>query len=130
MTKNLFLGAVRGGAVSAVLGALFMVILSALDTGSMMGVMAISAAVILAPFGAGLGLVAGGLAEPKWSVLKLTVLGAAIGLGGGLFLAISLVTMSSGNWVMGLLAIGAGLIWGTIVSGVVARFRTPASAAR
>ena len=120
MTKNLVLGAVRGGAVSAVLGALFMVILSALDTGSMMGVMAISAAVILAPFGAGLGLLAG----PKWSVLKLTVLGAAIGLGGGLFLAISLVTMSTGNWVMGLLAIGAGLIWGSIVSGIVARFGT------
>ena len=124
MTKNLFLGAVGGAALSAVFGALTMVVLSSLDSGSMMGVMAISAAVILAPFGAGLGLVAGGLV-PKWSVLAVTLLGGALGMGLGLVIAVGLVSTSRGNWVIALLAIGAGLAWGATVAGAIARWRAP-----
>jgi hypothetical protein len=120
--KNVFLGAIGGGALAAVLATVAIAVLMASDSHS--GEYAAVAGALAAPLGAGLGALAGGLAA-KRSVTGVALLCGGLGLGFGAFIFFALVTMAKDNWVMGLLAMVVGGVGGLLVGGGVARWRRP-----
>lgn len=123
MGKNLLLGALGGGALSGLLAAIAMGLFAAMDGNAEMTiVMALSSGVVVAFPGAALGAVAGAL-SPTWPRGKIALLGAALAGGLGTFVALSLIAMAKGNWVIGLMLAAASLVGGYVVAALVARWR-------
>ncbi len=122
MLKNVLLGAVGGGALAAVLAAVATGLMMASDSHS--GEYAAVAGVLSGPFGAGLGAIAGGLAERR-TPRTIGLICGGLGLGVGTFVCLSLVAMVRGNWVMGLLAMAVGAGGGFCVGAAVGRWRRP-----